>query len=137
MPNAAHNTYTLKCEEPLIRANKKVPAIIAIEAMVAIIKDSLSKPLKLRELDIDAATDLLAAAAGLAAELLVVGLAVAGLLVLPRLGLGLAVLRGADVWLGLWVGLSAGVVGLLVESEDEKLPVSSISALVAVVSYQA
>lgn len=98
---------------------------------MAIIKNSLSKPLKLRELDIDAATDLLVPVAGLVAELLVVGLAVAGLLVLPRLGLGLAVLRGADVWLDLWVGLRVGVVGLLVELEDEKLPVSSISALVA------
>ena len=65
----------------LIRANKKVPAIIAIEAMVAIIKNSLSKPLKLRELDIDVATDLLVPVTGLAAELPVVGLAVAGLLV--------------------------------------------------------
>ena len=81
----------------LIRANKKVPAIIAIEAMVAIIKNSLSKPLKLRELDIDVATDLLVPVAGLATELSVVGLAVAGVLVLPRLGLGLAVLKGADV----------------------------------------
>ena len=103
---------------------------------MAIIKNSLSKPLKLRELDIDVATDLLAPVVGLVAELLVVGLTVAGLLVLPRLGLGLAVLRGADVWLGLWVGLRVGGVGLLMELEDEKLPVSSISALVAVVSYQ-
>ena len=101
----------------LIRANKKVPAIIAIEAMVAIIKNSLSKPLKLRELDIDAAIDLVAPVAGLAAELLVVGLAVAGLLVLPRLGLGLATLKGAGVRLGLWVGLGVEeVVGLPVGS---------------------
>ena len=84
--------------------------------MVAIIKNSLSKPLKLRELDIDVATDLLVPVAGLAAELPVVGLAVAGLLVLPWLGLGLAVLKGADVWLGLWVGLGVEVVGLPVGS---------------------
>jgi len=100
----------------LIRANKKVPAIIEIETIVAIIKNSLSTPLKLRELDIDAAIDLVAPVAGLAAELLVVGLTVAGLLVLPWLGLGLAVLRGADVWLGLWVGLGVEVVGLPVGS---------------------
>lgn len=100
----------------LIRANKKVPAIIAIETMVAIIKNSLSKPLKLRELDIDVATDLLVPVAGLVAELLVVGLTVAGLLVLPWLGLGLAVLKGAGVRLGLWVGLGVEVVGLPVGS---------------------
>ena len=100
----------------LIRANKKVPAIIAIETIVTIIKNSLSTPLKLRELDIDAAIDLVAPVAGLAAELLVVGLAVAGLLVLPRLGLGLAVLKGAGVRLGLWVGLGVEVVGLPVGS---------------------
>ena len=79
--------------------------------MVAIIKNSLSKPLKLRELDIDVATDLLVPVAGLVAELLVVGLTVAGLLVLPWLGLGLAVLKGAGVRLGLWVGLGVEVVG--------------------------
>ena len=95
----------------LIRANKKVPAIIEIETIVAIIKNSLSTPLKLRELDIDAAIDLVAPVAGLAAELLVVGLAVAGLLVLPRLGLGLATLKGAGVRLGLWVGLGVEEVG--------------------------
>ena len=100
----------------LIRANKKVPAIIEIETIVAIIKNSLSKPLKLRELDIDVAIDLVAPVAGLAAELLVVGLAVAGLLVLPRLGLGLATLKGAGVRLGLWVGLGVEVVGLPVGS---------------------
>ena len=83
---------------------------------MAIIKNSLSKPLKLRELDIDVATDLLAPVVGLVAELLVVGLTVAGLLVLPWLGLGLAVLKGAGVRLGLWVGLGVEVVGLPVGS---------------------
>ena len=100
----------------LIRANKKVPAIIAIEAMVAIIKNSLSKPLKLRELDIDVATDLLVPVTGLAAELPVVGLVVAALLVVPRLFRGLAVVKDVEVWLGLWVGLGVEVVGLPVGS---------------------